>query len=165
LGFTESANVFLLDNKASYFQFSANWENIDYFAKLELTGFNSDAYVIPKSNNYYLSFGYNFAPYTLHVTAGQSNIKYDSLPNEIPFGVSPQLDFLGQQFTEIFRIPPLNDSESITVGLRYEWLTNLALKADVTFLQAHLEPNGDNARANFMLTETELLQVAVEWVF
>ena len=168
LGFTDSAQAFTVDNAASFYQVSAGWENIDYFAKLEMTGFNSNAYLIPKSDSFYLSLGYNFYPYTVHLTFGKSNMRYDSLPNEIPLNVSPQIDFLAQTFQGIFETKPFNGSDSITIGLRYEVLNNLALKTDITFINGQLDPNkdalqGQNESSTYR--ETELLQFSAEWVF
>ncbi len=168
LGFFDSASVFTVDHKADYFQLSAGWENLDYFARFEYTGFDSAAYFIPQAENFYLSLGYNFSPYTVHVTFAQSITDYGDAPNDIPVGISPGLDYLAQQFQLALQSKPIDDRESINLGLRYELRANIALKADVTFLKGQL--NAVQARntyqAPYTVSEsTELVQFAVEWVF
>ena len=167
LGFVESANALEINNEVKYWQISAAWENLDYFARVELARFDSDAYFVAKTDSYYATIGYNFYPFTLHATIAETSADYGSAPNEIPIGINPQLDFLAQQYALALQAIPISDIQSTTLGLRYDLSASVALKADVSFIR------GTNQAQNTALSvrpftvseDTELFQLALEWVF
>ncbi|MFC4698861.1 hypothetical protein ACFO4O_01630 [Glaciecola siphonariae] len=167
LGFEDSAATLDVNNEVRYFQFSAGWENLDYFVKVELSRFDSAAYFAPTTNSFYVTAGYNFYPFTVHATIAQSDTDYGDAPNEIPVGFDPQLDFLAQQYALALQSNPLSDMQTFTLGLRYDIRSNLALKADITLIQGQEQPDDDsiNTRPFTLEENAELLQLAVEWVF
>lgn len=167
LGFSESARALEIDNEVRYFQLSAGWENLDYFARLELSRFDSAAYFVAQTDSYYATVGYNFYPFTAHLTVAETRADYGEQPNEIPVGLDPQLDFLAQQYALALQSIPISDIQSTTFGLRYDLRTNLALKADISFIKGEEQPGigAVNTRPFTVAEDSELFQFALEWVF
>ena len=87
--------------------------------------------------------------------------------NEIPIGFGPQLDALALGYQRVFNTLLVSNSQSITVGTKWNFKSNLALKAEVTWIEA--DQGGDTSF--YVLDETKfdkkapLYQLALEWVF
>lgn len=168
LGFVESANSLEINDSAEYQQFSIKWENIDYFARAEYSSFDSDAFLIPNTEGYYVSVGYNFYPFTVHTTFSSSSVKTSSnFPNEIPIGVNQQLDILAFQYQAASTATAVPEIESVSVGIRYDLQSNIALKGDLTFLKEGQGVASNNQRPSpfVVANDSQLLQFAVEWIF
>ncbi len=167
LGFANSAKSIEINDTAIIRQLSAGWENVDYFARIEFSQLNSSAFFIERTNSYYISVGYNFYPFVAHATLGKSKSKNATAPNEIPLGIDPQLDFLAQQLDVVQGSISLPDLETTSLGLRYDFRTNIAFKVDLTFTreeQFTFSQNGERLGAG-TFSNAELLQVGMEWVF
>lgn len=166
-GFIESANSLRGDGTARFYQFSANYENIHYFIRSEITKVEADFLIVPNMESAFLSVGYNFYPFTTYLSFATNNNKYGEPVNEIPMGVSPVLDQLSLGYLSTFSQLPDDSSKSISIGARWDYQTNLAFKAEITRI------SGDNnARAFFNITNPQsfdqsavLYQLAAEWVF
>ncbi|MFT6269630.1 MAG: hypothetical protein ACJAVV_002457 [Alphaproteobacteria bacterium] len=167
LGFVNSANLFLVNDKVQYYQFSVGWEKLDYFARLELTTYDTDAYFVPKTAAGYFALSYKFYPYTFDATFAKNRVDYSEVSNEIRVGISPQLDFLAQQFDFASNAIKQDELQTITLRVRYELRTNVALKADGKFINSQVDTEDPTASPSpFCVQENaELFQVAIEWVF
>lgn len=166
-GFIESANSLKADGKASFYQISINYENIDYFLRSELTKVNADFLIVPDMESAFISIGYNFLSYVTYLTFAITDHKYGEPANEIPLGISPEIDVLGQGYQATFNNLPNDSSKSVSIGARWDFKTNLAFKTEITRILGK-----DNKRSFFDIKNNQafdrkatLYQLAIEWVF
>lgn len=163
----ESADSIGLAGSIEFSQLSLSYDSFNYFMKTELTRYDSDFLAFPDVKNGYITLGYNFYPYSLHLTYANSVEKYTRPDNLIPIGINPQLDALSQGFDQILTQLSNDGLESVTLGLRYDYSDNIAFKTEFAKL------NGDdNTRGLFTENsvnnpgnKANFFQVAVEWVF
>lgn len=166
LGFTQSANSLNSDGTAEFYQVSASYENLDYFFRTELTQTITDAATIPDIDSYYVTAGYHHYPFSSYLTYAKSQSSYVSPVNEIPIGLSPQLDGLAFAYQSASQFP-FDSSASISLGTRWDWKANIALKAEITWTETQVSKGAifeplNGAKFN---TKTPLYQLALEWVF
>jgi hypothetical protein len=155
LGFQNNANVLSFDGSADSYQFSATYNDINYSATFEYAVIESDVYFVPKIESYYLTLAYYLGDVQLYGSYSTSNNDYDTVTNEIPFGLSPQLDTLAFTFDTVVNSAP------------WDFRPNMALKTEVTFLR------GEEAQQSFFQIlnpastnrDATLYQVAWEWIF
>ncbi len=166
-GFTKTADSLSIDGEMEFYQASISYEKIDYFVRGEWSKVSPQLFLVPRIESSYLTVGYNKYPFTYHMTFAQSDIRFNQPLQEIPVGVSPDLDMLYGAYLSIYENLPKDSLESISIGARWDWRTNIAFKADVTLL----EGKKDN-RSFFTLKEPDnfdrsavLFQLAVTWVF
>jgi hypothetical protein len=166
-GFTQSTESLNPDGRAEFYQISASYDNLDYFFRTEVTQAHVQSIVVPNINGYFVAAGYNFYPFSSYVSFAKNKSTYAAPVNEIPVGVDPQLDALAFGYQSIFKALPVFNSQSITLGTRWDFKSNLALKAEVTFIRAS-EDSDDNF---IVLDESKfdkkalLYQLALDWVF
>ena len=166
-GFEAEADDLRLDKESSAYQASVTYDTLDYFLLAEWVKATSKVLAIPSVNAYYLTAGYNFAPFQAHITYSVSSNNYSVRENTIPTGVSAQLDELSQAYGLIIDRLYLNELDSIKLGLRWDFKHNFAVKTEITFLNG--TPNqrsfySDIVDSNFDRNAT-LYQFAIEWVF
>lgn len=166
-GFVDSALSLRLDGPVKFYQLGLGYETLDYFFKAEWTRIKSTLITVPKLRSQYASLGYNFHPFSVYATYASSKANFDAPLNEIPIGIDPQLDALAFGYRAIFDSLFRDSLDSLSVGARWDWQTNIALKAEITFLDAE-----KGERGFFRITdpqnfdgEATLYQVALEWVF
>ena len=150
-----------------FYQFSINYDNLDYFVRSEVTQFKGEKGLVSDIESFYISAGYNFYPYTVYVSYSKKNLHFDHPDNEIPVGISPDLDILAATyiaFTEAFAD---DKSVGIKIGTRWDWSPNLALKAEVTFVEATEEISNEYAVKDLggFDGRAVLYQLGIEWVF
>ncbi|MBF7074863.1 hypothetical protein ISG33_15785 [Glaciecola sp. MH2013] len=167
LNFLQSANSLDIDGNASFYKLGLSYETIDYYIRSEFTAIRSDILFVPDLDAGYLSMGYHFPAVLLHATLASSDAQYGSFPSEIPFGVNPQLDALGFGYQQVINSLPVDSLDSFTVGIRYDYTINIALKAELSFLSGK---QGDRAffdviDSTSQKPEALLYQFAVEWIF
>ncbi len=167
LGFTQSADSLCLDGLSEFYQISVNYENLNYFILTEFTQVTAEFLIAPKMDSYFVSAGYNFYPFTSYISVANNRSEYGQPATDIPIGVAPELDALAFGYQAIFGQLSLDSSTAVTLGTRWDWKSNIAFKAEVTFIE------GDsNDRAFFNIKDTQnfdreatLYQLAMEWVF
>jgi hypothetical protein len=167
VGFFKSAESLNPNGKAEFFQIAASYENLNYFFRTEVTKIQTQSFVIPDIYGYFIAAGYNFYPFSSYVSFAKNKTQYGAPSDEIPVGVDPQLDAISSGYQNIFNSLPLFNSQSITFGTRWDFKTNLALKAEMTLIKAN---HGGND--NFLVSneadfdrKAPLYQLALEWVF
>jgi hypothetical protein len=166
-GFDENAESLRFNGKVTGYQANVNYDTLDYFLAAEWTRIKSDLLVVPQVDAYYLTAGYNFHPFQVHVTYSSSDTQNNVPVNQIPPGISPELDQISFIYEQITGNLPEYDLDSVTLGARWDMSYNTALKAEVTFLDG--EPGqrsffSDIPDQSFDRKAT-LYQVGVEWVF
>ncbi|MDT0583482.1 MULTISPECIES: hypothetical protein [Alteromonadaceae] len=163
----DAADSIGVEGSIEFSQLSLSYDSFDYFMKTELTRYDSDFLAFPDVKNGYITLGYNFYPYSLHLTYANSVEEYDRPDNLIPVGINSELDALSFGFDQILMQLNSDGLESVTLGLRYDYSDNVAFKTELAKL------NGDdNARGLFTENsvsnpgnKANFFQVAVEWVF
>ncbi len=165
-GFTQSAESLSADGEIEFFQIGASYENLDYFVRTEITNIKAESLVVPTIDSFFIAAGYNFFPYTSYISYGKTNSSYGDPINEIPLGINDQLNALSFGYDLVFSQLPYDSSESITIGTRWDWKSNIAIKVEATWIQTE-----QGSTANFAVLNPEfdrkapLYQLALEWVF
>ncbi|WP_158972518.1 hypothetical protein [Paraglaciecola sp. L3A3] len=166
-GFYQNAEFLNPNGKIDFYQLAASYDNLDYFFRAEATRTLGESAVIPDVDSYFVVVGYNYYPFLSYLSFGKSSSSYEEPVNEIPVGIDPQLDGLALGYQTIFNSLPALSSESITLGTRWDWKTNLAFKAEVTWVKGAL-----GTSSQFIVLDegkfdgkAPLYQLALEWVF
>jgi hypothetical protein len=167
LGFNSSASALGIDGAATFAKLGVAYETFDYFIRTEWTQIDSEIHFVPKVSAAYVSAGYHFSDILLHATYASSTAKYKEFPNEIPVGVAPQLDALAFGYQQVVNALPIDALDSLTFGARYDYSTSIAIKAELSFLDAE---EGDRAFFDAIpndsgIRHSTLYQIALEWVF
>ena len=100
-GFSQSAETLNPDGLIRFYQLSANYENLNYFVRSEVAKMVGESGPVPDIDSFYISAGYNFYPYTLYISYGERDVYYDHPANEIPYGISPDLDVLAATYESV----------------------------------------------------------------
>jgi hypothetical protein len=166
-GFKDNADSLRFDGEATGYQASVNYDHLDYFIAAEWVKITSDLFVVPELDGYYLSAGYNFSTFQAHATFSNSTSSYNTSENLIPKGVSPQLDQLSFAYDQVTSNLPLYDLDSISFGIRWDFLHNMSAKAEITFLKGEPGKNSFYSEINDPAFDREatLYQFGVEWIF
>ncbi len=167
VGFTDTEKWLNANGPIKFYQFSINYDNLDYFVRSEVTQFKGEKGLVSDIESFYISAGYNFYPYTVYISYSKKNLHFDHPDNEIPVGISPDLDILAATyiaFTEAFAD---DKSVGIKIGTRWDSSPNLALKAEVTFVEATEEISNEYAVKDLggFDGRAVLYQLGIEWVF
>ncbi|GAB2992420.1 hypothetical protein [Psychrosphaera aestuarii] len=166
LGFTESADSLSLKGDVNFYQVSINYDNLDYFIRSEWSKVSPKEISIPTIESSYFTIGYNQYPFTVSLTRGASNTSYSGRAFDIPLGVSPELDALNNLYNFTYNSLPRDTLDSTSLGIRWDWQTNIAIKTDVTWLKG--QPNNRsfyNIIDESFDRKSTLFQVAITWVF
>jgi len=165
LGFKKSALSLNTVGDVKSIQAGITYDNLNYFARVELMRISGNIPFVPKSKGGYVTLGYYFHPFTAHLTYATNNSDSPSTVNEIPIGFSPQLDQLAYGYKGIFNFIKDTDKDSITLGLKWDLKTNVALKMDVSMLDLKLPTTNILLESTTKKKRTNLIQVGLEWVF
>ncbi|MEP1448949.1 MAG: hypothetical protein ABJK37_22790 [Paraglaciecola sp.] len=165
-GFNQSAETLNPDGLIRFYQLSANYENLNYFIRSEVATMVGESGPVPDIDSFYISVGYQFSPYTLYVSYSERDVHYDHPANEIPYGVSSGLDELAATYELVLAGFPDDKTQGTKIGLRWDWRYNVALKGEVTHVNADKVSN-DFALKNLGRFDNSaiLYQLGVEWVF
>jgi hypothetical protein len=166
-GFTENADWLDANGLIQFYQLSANYENLDYFVRSEMAKMVGDGGLVADIDSFYISAGYNFYPYTVYISYGKKDLHFDHLANEIPFGVSTELDTLAATYLGVLAAFPDDKSIGAKIGIRWDWHANLAFKAEMTLVEANDEISNDYAVKDLggFDGRATLYQLGMEWVF
>jgi hypothetical protein len=165
-GFTQSAESLSTNGSVEFYQVAASYDNLDYFFRSEITKTRTEAPTIPDIDSYYIDAVYNYYTNLSYVSLAKSQSLYESSIDEIPIGIDPQLDALAFGYKNFSQLP-FDSSKSITLGTRWDWKANLALKAEITWTEQQIGKGASFAPiggTEFGQT-TPLYQLALEWVF
>lgn len=165
--FNRMAEQLSLSGDFTFYQLGLAYEKLNYFVKTEITQTNPNLFIVPKISAKYISLGYSKAPFVYHLTYAESDVDYQEPVNEIPLGLNAQLDALHFGFEQIVEFLPKDNLRSYTLGMRWDWKTNIALKFDVTLLNAKENQNGFFTHINNTEFDRKstLTQLAITWVF
>lgn len=167
LGFTQSAETIKTAGVGRFYQISAFYEDVDYFFRTEVIQLEADLSLAPKTKGFFVSGGVNFYPLSVYASFSKDINRYDKPSSEIPIGLIPQLDALAFGYQQIFSQSNDNNTRSYTLGLRWDWKSNLAFKTEATLLEESNALQGlfTTRDVNNFDGQAMLYQVAMEWVF
>jgi hypothetical protein len=166
-GFNELGESLRFNKRAGGFQASINYDSLDYFAAFEWTKFDSSLLLVPNEESFYLTGGYNFYPFQAHATFASSQSALSLPSQQIPTGINEGLDQLALNYQAVVDGINKNQLDSFSVGLRWDFRYNMALKGEVTLLR------GEEGETSFFSNisnpnfdrDATLYQFALEWVF
>ena len=165
-GFVRSADSLQIDGQLEFYQASASYETPLLFVRSEWTRIAPNFLIVPDLRAYYISAGFYQYPFTYHVTYSSSEAKFGNPVEEIPVGLDPQIDALYFGYQTVFDSLLQDDLDSVSVGVRWDIKPNVAIKADLTFL------DGESAKRSFFtISEPDfdrsatLMQLGITWVF
>lgn len=167
VGYSSMANQLETAGAVNVYQISLNYDALAYFIKSEAVQISSSILVFPDIDSYYLSAGYVHYPFTIHATFASSQVSYSRTQSTIRPGLAPELDTLSSAFDALYDNLVRDNLDSIGIGLRWDFKSNMALKIDLTRLLGK-----KNESSFFTISDAEafnhkanLVQVAWEWVF
>jgi len=125
---------FNLDGRVNAYQFSAAYETVDYFALSETTLIEGEPDAMTRTKSFYLTLGLFHHNFTYYVSASKLKSITPVLKSTYSLEQYEQLKFL-QAALEQMSNGGMNDSVNImSVGVRWDLASNLALKAEVDFI-------------------------------
>ena len=167
VGFTENADWLNANGLIQFYQLSANYENLDYFVRSEVAKMVGEGGLVADIDSYYISVGYNFDSYTVYLSHSKKDLHFDHIVNQIPLGVSLELDTLAAAYNEVLATFPDDKSIGTKLGVRWDWNSNIAIKTEMTFVEAYDEISNDYSVKDLGDFDGRaiLYQLGVEWVF
>ncbi len=166
-GFSRSAASLATAGNAGFYQLSVDYESLAYFLKAEWIRIDLQGDFFPVIRSYYLTYGYYFGQFTALVTYGRQEDDLTPGVDEIPTGISPELDQLALGYQSIYENRAEDDITSWTLGLRWDFKANMAFKAEYKTLES------DHALSSILDVDdgtqfdqrTSLFTMALEWIF
>jgi len=167
-GFNASAESLESSGDVYALQTSLSYDTLNSFYKAEwvkaVTGFE----IAPEVTAYYLMAGYVHNDLTFHLTYSRSEYKDVEAEDELPTSPTgnPQFDLLSAAYYRVFENTANGSLSSYTLGTRWDFRLNMALKADVSMFEASEQRNGLPPGSDTSTAEDAYLyQVAWEWIF
>ncbi|MDO6567372.1 hypothetical protein Q4561_09905 [Alteromonas sp. 1_MG-2023] len=167
-GFGDTADTLDINGASSSYLLGVGYDSLNWFVTAEIIKVESEIDVLAAIDSSYITFGYYFDEILLHATIASSRQSLNEIDNPIPIGFSPELDALYFAVEEVNSYFPTDDLDSLTLGARWDFRTNLAFKTEVSFLK------GKEGKTSFFeldVNNTEfdrratLYQLGIEWVF
>lgn len=166
-GFARNAEAFLFNDNIEAYLVGFEHFDVDYFVAAEFIFADSNIPVVASFDNYYVTAGLNFPPYQIFATYASADAAFDFPDNEVPLGLSPQLDQLYFVYETAVSQLPVDNLDSIALGARWDITPTVALKVEVTWLDGQ-----DGTQAYFAISDPQnfdrkatLYQISVDWVF
>jgi hypothetical protein len=138
------------------------YDNFNWFVSGEITSVETKDSFSPKDIAWYVTAGTRLGKWTPHITYetrdGDQDIKFLDEVASYPAPFQPALLQAVAGLQGFF----MEDYSMITVGARYDWSTNIALKAEVS----RFDNKRDDNPADIITSEdTTLLNLSVNYVF
>ena len=168
LGYTDSARSLESSGNVYALQTSLSYDTLNSFYKAEWVNIVTGFEIAPEITGYYLMAGRVINDWTLHATYSRSEYSDVKMSNELPMPPtgSAQQDALSTAYYQVFDSSPNGTLESYTLGTRWDFRINMALKAEATLLQESRSRSGFFMNsANDPTENAYLYQVAWEWIF
>lgn len=166
LGFNDNAKWLNANGLIQFYQFSVNYDHLNYFFRSEVAKMVSEGGLVADIDSYYISAGFNFDQYTAYISFSDKDLHFDHISSQIPLGVSNELDILAATYLAVLQAFPDDSAKGTKIGLRWDYLPNLAFKTEVTFVAADKISNDYAVKdlGNFD-GHAILYQFGAEWIF
>lgn len=165
--FDNTAKDIEIKGNVDIYQFSAAYETLDYFALTEATLITGDSKLIADIESYNLTLGLFHNNFTYYTSASKLRTTNPSITNEVPQGISPQLNFLNETVNKLINGRLNEDVDIVSIGIRWDIKSNLAFKAEVDMLKGKEGQRSTFSRIdedNFNNYAT-LYLFSVDWLF
>ncbi|XQW83829.1 porin [Thalassotalea piscium] len=142
--FPEIANSITLYEKDTSFAevgFQFDFEN--FFVVGEYTELQIKDSFYPKEKSSYIMAGYRFSDKVAHITFGQDKSSAKIITGAVPYGLDSTLDYLKAQ-TDGLSDSREEDSNYITVGLRWDFHDSAAFKLEYSDFQSDVDSSRDS---------------------
>jgi hypothetical protein len=166
IGFEESARTLSGVGRGRFYHAGLKYEELNWFVEAEYNQTRSNVITIPTIKGLAITAAYSWHPLTLFGVASTFDSDFNQPVNEIPIGISPELDRLALGYQQVFSSLVVDDSNFYTLGLRHDVSSSMAIKLSATLI------DGDSSRRSFFLNPDDdfnrramLYQAALEWVF
>jgi hypothetical protein len=152
----------MVDNTGLFLGAGFEYDNFNWFVSGELTLVETEDSFSPKDVAWYVTAGTRMGKWTPHITYetrdGDQDIQFLDQIGNYPAQLQPALLQATVGLQSFF----MEDFSMLTVGVRYDWETNIALKAEVS----RYDNKRDNNPADINNSEdTTLLNFSVNYVF
>lgn len=145
----------LSDDTAVFIGLGLDADFSDWFVSAEFTSIDTKESFSPKDQAYYITAGMRIDALTPSITYekldGQGEIRFIDKVASLPAAAQPTAGFLVTATQQA----AFAEYEVVTLGLRYDMDTNVALKADISRYTSDVATSGD----------ANLLRVAINYVF
>lgn len=145
----------LQDDTGNFLGIGLEYDNFDYFINMEYTVVDTEESFSPEDTAYYISVGMRSGKFTPSLTYekldGNEPLKFVDQVNALPDAVRPT----AQQVVLGVQQALMAEHNVITLGLRYDMDTNVALKADISKYDDEINDDFD----------ATLVRFAVNYVF
>nr|WP_136249643.1 porin [Ningiella ruwaisensis] len=143
------------DDTGVFYGASIGYDNFDWFVAAEYTLNSNDDTFFPDDHAYYITAGFRQGAWTPSITwqkrDGEDELKFldqlAALPQPIQEAIAPAV--MGIQMSQ------LENWNNWTLGLRYDWSTQTALKAEFITYEDDLDDSND----------ANLIRFAINYVF
>lgn len=175
-GFSESAETLAATGPMSVYSVGLNYENFSGFLRGEWVRTVTELDFSPTQTSYYLMAGKYVGDWTLHLTfACAENTRTRPADELQPFvedpTINPGLAQLAAGYYYTYDRIPTGGLNSVTLGTRWDFRANMALKLDVSYLKETSPYSGffisrdADTQQNADTQTGTLYQVGWEWVF
>ncbi|NRA83896.1 MAG: hypothetical protein HRU22_09070, partial [Gammaproteobacteria bacterium] len=108
------------------------------------------------TNSFYVSSGYQYQDFLFHLTYASRNDRLDIMHNMV--ASTAEFALLHSVYQDLTESRIIGDQRSFTVGIRWDYTQNIALKSDLTKTYY-----GDEVSHSH--TENLSFLIGVEWIF
>jgi len=177
--FNNSADTLESDGDAAFYNVSLGYDTLSSFYRAEWIRAETEFDLAPSLEGYYFSAGHMISDWTIHLTYGSSSysdVKANEELRPLLANPDPQTNPLfpvAAGYYQLFDTVPNGSLDTYTLGARWDVELNMALKAEVTYLN-ETAPRSGFFGSNFAgSTPTDpgdeksatLYQLAWEWIF
>ncbi|MCC2616402.1 topoisomerase IV [Aestuariibacter halophilus] len=154
LGALEDA-MQMRDDTGEFFGLGIEVDTFEWFISAEITSIEIEDSFNPKDTSYYVTAGMRFGAFTPSLTYenkdGTEGLKFQSLLSDVPAQLQPT----AAGIVNGIQMAQQEEYDVLTLGIRYDYDTNIALKADLSRYSDDVYANADST----------LMRVGVNYVF
>lgn len=143
------------EDSGIFYGMSIEYDAFDWFIGAELTGIEIQDSFYPDETNYYVTAGLRSGKWTPFITYEKSDLNDGPKFLEQLAGFPAQLQVPLTQLVVGIQQPAFSENSTASLGVRYDYDTNVALKADVSKFSDDLDDSND----------ATLVRFAVNYVF
>ena len=181
IGMTASASSLDSEGEVTFIEAALSYDTLSSFYKAEWVHTTTEFDAAPSLTGYYFTAGYNISDWTLHATYASSAYSETNAEDELQpilaAGYDPvnnPLYELAAGYYQVYNSLPDGSMDTYTLGARWDFDINMALKLDVSYLKETAPRSGFFALpASGFYTDNSisdkysatLYQLGWEWVF
>ena len=137
------------DDTGNFYGVGIEYDSFDWFFGGEYTLVKIEDSFYPDEVNYYVTAGIRQGKWTPFITYEVSDLNDGFKFLDRVAGLPSQVQGPATQLVAGVQLPLIAESQAYSVGVRYDWDTQIALKADVTRFDDELNDMGDGSLVRF----------------